>query len=109
MNYSEKLKDPRWQQLRLRVFERDGWKCRNCDTESKTLHAHHAAYHPNSDGPWDYDPETIVTLCHECHEIEHAELKAMQANLLLAVAKRGFWSSFSLDMLTLAIERGEVL
>lgn len=105
MNYSERLKDPRWQQMRLRTFERDNWKCRLCGQTGKTLHAHHAAYHPLAEGPWDYDPETIITLCNACHADQHANLKIAQANVLTALAKAGVWSEVSLDLIVDVISR----
>jgi hypothetical protein len=72
--YAEKLKDPRWQKLRLQVFERDGWKCRVCDSETSTLHAHHTYYKTDSEGPWDYNHGSIITLCDQCHEEAHVFL-----------------------------------
>lgn len=98
LSYADKLKDPRWQQMRLRVFERDNWKCRWCGKSEKTLHAHHAVYHPLADGPWDYDERTIVTLCCECHSDLHVNLKASQANVLMALAECGVWDEFELDL-----------
>jgi hypothetical protein len=64
--YSEKLKDPRWQKRRLRVFERDGWKCVLCGNKTKTLHVHHARYKSN---PWQGSIADLSTLCEMCHEI----------------------------------------
>lgn len=66
-NYSELLKDPRWQEKRLRVFERDGFKCTEC-TGPDTLHCHHKKYMPGK--PWDIDMEYLVTLCEGCHDLE---------------------------------------
>ena len=97
--YSERLLDPRWQQLRLRVFERDKWMCRVCAGKEKTLHAHHVQYHPYAEGPWDYDIETIITLCADCHSDEHAELDAAKANIILALAKIGYTTVFEFDCL----------
>ncbi len=102
--YSERLLDPRWQQLRLRVFERDQWTCRVCDGKEKTLHAHHVHYHPLAEGPWDYDLETIVTMCSDCHSDEHTELDAAKANLILALAKKGYVTSFDFECLATIIE-----
>jgi len=104
--YSEKLLDPRWQQLRLKVFERDQWTCLSCGATDKTLHAHHTVYHPKSSGPWDYDEETIKTLCCDCHSGEHETLKSAQANLLLALARRGYWSAYHLDCLVDVLDTG---
>jgi len=74
--YAEKLLDPRWQQLRLRVFARDEWSCRTCHKTTETLHAHHVHYHPLAEGPWDYDIDSIITLCANCHSDEHSDLEA---------------------------------
>lgn len=98
-SYSEKLLDPRWQQMRLRVFERDEFTCRCCGSTTKTLHAHHVHYHPYSSGPWDYDPETIITVCHQCHDDEHADLEASKANVILQLAKIGYVRTWDFDCL----------
>lgn len=97
--YAEKLLDPRWQQLRLRVFERDRWTCRCCGSKDKTLNAHHPVYHPLAEGPWDYDDESIITLCSECHSDEHASLDSAKANLLIAIVKMGYWGSYEMENL----------
>jgi 5-methylcytosine-specific restriction endonuclease McrA len=64
MTYSEKLKDPRWQKLRLQVMERDGWKCRDCGDAQKTLQVHHCLYNGE---PWEAKPNHLLTLCEDCH------------------------------------------
>lgn len=68
--YSEKLKDPRWQKLRLEILERDGWRCQCCGDAKSTLHVHHKYYESGFD-PWDYDQGTLETLCETCHESMH--------------------------------------
>ncbi len=42
--YAKKLTDPRWQKMRLKVFERDGWKCVSCGYEDRELAVHHNNY-----------------------------------------------------------------
>ena len=77
MNYSEKLKDPRWQKLRLHIFERDEWKCRECGDEKSTLCIHHRLYRDGCE-PWEYEDKDLVTLCENCHEVErdaHPEIE----------------------------------
>lgn len=69
MTYGEKLKDPRWQKLRLEVMERDDWKCRVCFSEGSTLAVHHQKY--TGANPWDADPRDLVTLCEDCHTAMH--------------------------------------
>lgn len=98
-SYSEKLLDPRWQQMRLRVYERDNFTCRCCGSTTKTLHAHHSHYHPYSEGPWDYDMGTIITLCADCHLDQHAESDGCKANVILSLAKIGYWNCYDLDSL----------
>lgn len=40
-SYAEKLRDPRWQKKRLKIFERDGWACQDCRSTTNTLNLHH--------------------------------------------------------------------
>jgi hypothetical protein len=82
MTYSEKLKDPRWQRKRLEILERDGFKCKHCQSEDKTLHVHHKLYRKGK-MPWDYEDEVFITLCHECHE--SAEIR--KESILLMVGR----------------------
>lgn len=65
MNYSEKLKDPRWQKRRLEVFEKAGWKCCVCGSTEDTLHVHHLKYVGE---PWDCPDGLLECLCEDCHE-----------------------------------------
>jgi len=69
MTYQEKLKDPRWQRKRLEILKRDDFCCQHCYDSESTLHVHHKIYSKGE--PWDAKPETLVTLCAECHDIEH--------------------------------------
>lgn len=70
MTYSEKLKDPRWQRKRLEILSRDGFKCRECKTETESLHVHHCFYRKDKD-PWEYDDFVLISLCDECHKMRH--------------------------------------
>lgn len=69
--YSEKLRDPRWQKVRLEIMERDKFSCRHCGSDKKTLNVHHC-YYRTGKNPWDYDKNTLVTLCEGCHKIEES-------------------------------------
>lgn len=71
--YSEKLKHPKWQQMRLRVLERDQFSCQCCGDKDSTLHVHHTYYVKGRD-PWEYAPSSLVTLCEVCHSQEHSML-----------------------------------
>lgn len=66
LDYFEKLKDPRWQKKRLKIFERDKYMCRFCYDETKTLTVHHTYYQFKKD-PWNYADESLITLCDDCH------------------------------------------
>ena len=90
MNYSEKLKDPRWQKKRLIVLERDNFACHFCLDPKKTLHVHHIGY---GDGePWDVDDKLLITLCDECHKEEEEYLLELQKNLLRKFRNAGLTS-----------------
>jgi 5-methylcytosine-specific restriction endonuclease McrA len=70
MTYSEKLKDPRWQRKRLRVFERAKWKCEKCGDKKTELHVHHTKYIGN---PWDVPLSSLKCLCSNCHGSHHGK------------------------------------
>lgn len=70
MNYSDKLKDPRWQRKRLEILNRDGFKCLACGAKNKQLHVHHCYYVSGRD-PWEYGQRALKTLCSECHDLAH--------------------------------------
>ena len=61
----------------LKVFERDGYQCRNikCNRgypeDDHALHCHHIKL--KSQGGSD-DIENLLTLCWECHNLLHAGL-----------------------------------
>lgn len=65
-SYSEKLKDPRWQKVRLQVMERDEWKCQRCGIATETLHVHHGFYEFGKE-PWEYPIDSLHTYCWGCH------------------------------------------
>jgi hypothetical protein len=66
MTYGEKLRDPRWQKVRLQRMERDGFRCRLCWDEKTELHVHHPYY--DARDPWDYPVDDLITLCKKCHK-----------------------------------------
>ncbi len=68
--YSESLKDPRWQKKRYDILIRDDWTCQICGAKSKTLHVHHNIYEKGKK-PWEYSDYQLITLCRDCHEYEH--------------------------------------
>lgn len=81
-SYIEKLRDPRWQKVRLEVLQRDEWMCVSCQDHEQTLHVHHGFYMKNRD-PWDYPLETLHTLCETCHS--QAEQLRLEINCCLGL------------------------
>lgn len=65
--YYEKLKDPRWQKIRLQIMQRDNFMCVICGAKHKPLNVHHRLYFKNWE-PWDYNDHHLITLCEDCHQ-----------------------------------------
>ena len=80
MNYSEKLKDPRWQKKRLEKFEANGWECEICSNSKETLHLHHKEYRKCE--PWEYDYKELMCVCEWCHGRLHEGFNIEQIKYL---------------------------
>lgn len=65
--YWKKLTDPRWQKLRLEIFQRDAFTCQECQATDKELQVHHHCYLAHRE-PWEYPKWFLVTLCVDCHK-----------------------------------------
>lgn len=68
--YFEKLKDPRWQKLRLEVMQANEFCCEICGSGEETLNVHHKEYFKGVE-PWDYVAKQLACLCETCHKNEH--------------------------------------
>lgn len=77
MTYYEKLKDPRWQRLRLSVFERDEFTCQWCYSTDKELQIHHLSY---TGEPWETPESELLTLCCDCHSRCERFIKDIRKN-----------------------------
>ncbi len=91
--YSEKLKDPRWQKLRLKVMERESFKCQCCESDKETLHVHHLIYSKGE--PWEAPMETLECLCQACHQTREEFNEYFGRGLISTKFCRefiGFWS-----------------
>lgn len=87
--YADKLKDPRWQRVRLQKLESADWGCENCGDKTKTLHVHHKIYRKKHE-PWEYELRDLEVLCEGCHEAHHHDEVVMneilsQANYVEAL------------------------
>lgn len=65
--YFERLKDPRWQRMRLEIMQRDDFACVSCGDTESTLNVHHGYYAKDTE-PWEYPEESMWTLCRACHK-----------------------------------------
>lgn len=90
--YTEKLRDPRWQKMRLEIMQRDEFTCQVCSDKESTLNVHHRFYLRGHE-PWDYPEWSLVTLCESCHTEETALLKKEPALLLDAMFRSGATSA----------------
>lgn len=95
-DYFAKLKDPRWQALRLKVFERDEFTCKSCGSKEKTLTVHHVRYDRfdhdqcafvKSVNPWETEIHFLLTLCEACHK----ERQDAEQNLKVSVMNLPNW------------------
>jgi hypothetical protein len=64
MNYSDKLKSPKWQKKRLEVLQRDNFTCCKCGDTETELHVHHLKY---TKEPHNAHLDDLQTLCKYCH------------------------------------------
>jgi hypothetical protein len=87
--YSEKLRDPRWQKKRLEVMARDEFTCQSCFDSKSTLNVHHNYYKRNA-APWEYPLDALVTLCESCHEFETENRRNEEQSLLEVLRLIGF-------------------
>ena len=69
-DYASQFKDPRWQKFRLKILEKDGFKCTRCGDAENTLNAHHL-YYISKRKPWEYPEDSVLTFCDACHEENH--------------------------------------
>lgn len=89
MTYSEKLRDPRWQKMRLKIMERDGFQCQHCGSKEGTLNVHHRFYRKGA-SPWDYEDSALVTLCEDCHTMAEKERDYIQQSCAGPSSKQQF-------------------
>lgn len=61
-------RSPRWKDVRIAVFQRDGRRCVKCGTARK-LEIHHKV--PISKGGSWYDWNNLEARCRDCHIDEH--------------------------------------
>lgn len=65
--YWELLRDPRWQEKRLRIMDAAGFACEECGDKTTTLNVHHR-YYAKGRKPWEYEDASLACLCEPCHK-----------------------------------------
>jgi hypothetical protein len=70
MAYEDYLKTPEWAEKREQALERDGHRCRLCNSK-EPLHVHHRTYARRGFE----DLEDLTTLCKFCHEHFHQRVE----------------------------------
>lgn len=86
LSYKENLLDKRWKEKREQIVRRDGNQCKNCQSEYN-LQVHHCYY--DSKEPWEYEDQSLVTLCQKCHEYETLYLDKMKKMMNDAISRKG--------------------
>lgn len=66
--YSEFLNSNYWKSVKANVLVRDNNSCVNCNSK-KRLEVHHKTY--KNHGKEHLRLEDLITLCRDCHELEH--------------------------------------
>jgi len=71
----KKYEKPEWKAKRIKILERDGYKCVSCGrgvVEGVQLQVHHLVY-DNDLEMWEVPDWYLVTLCFRCHQKEHSK------------------------------------
>lgn len=92
MSYKEDLKRASWQEMRLKVFQRDNFRCQaaHCTNiiSDQFLHVHHLDYIPDCK-PYEYPMDMLITLCDKCHEKENNR-DELEIHLSTTLKMKGF-------------------
>lgn len=78
-DYSEALNDVRWKLKAQYIKNRDSNKCTIC-ASTNNLNVHHRAYlfikkYQSFLMPWNYPDNILITLCRDCHDKGHSQMK----------------------------------
>ena len=73
------------------ILKRDDYRCQSCatrcDCKGRALSVHHRIYKMKAE-PWEYENNSLMTLCHACHERVHAENIFFFSNHILPVEQK---------------------
>lgn len=65
-----RLDSEEYEELRLHILRRDGWRCQFCGSMTN-LEVHHQQFRSRSGSD---DKNNLITLCHRCHSSVHGIL-----------------------------------
>jgi len=68
--YGDLLNCFEWRYKRWLILIRDNFKCCHCLYSSESNHVHHL-YYIHDHMPWDISNDGLITLCSNCHRLEH--------------------------------------
>lgn len=85
-NFKDQYNSEKWEKKRREIYRRDNWHCRICDVTRVKLNAHHL-YYDKDKNIWDYDNECLVTLCDNCHDKIHDDLKKISGIIAFKIMK----------------------
>ena len=83
--YQRQLRSKRWKDFRQRVLERDGFRCVKCGVINVLFHAHHTYYYDGDYPIWAYPLEAMRTLCEDCHNGLHNDLRRKHEHIPLMI------------------------
>lgn len=104
MSFANQYDTPEWQQKKNAVYVLHGWKCQECGSTSKLLHAHHPWYELGKP-VWDYPDEFFKCWCDECHKKFHI----LKRRLLQALALCSFGRIGAVVAYATAVAQGKPL
>jgi hypothetical protein len=79
MRYNSQLADPRWQKLRLQIFQAASFACEDCGRRDQELQLHHCAY--TRANAWDCDSSLFMCVCDSCHEFRQSREDAIRISI----------------------------
>lgn len=84
LSHKEQYEHPFWRRKTTEILIRDDFTCRCCGEDKKQLHVHHL-YYEKGLHVWEYDNETLVTLCNNCHKIIHSDMAKLSGILAFEI------------------------
>lgn len=85
-DFNKQYKDGLWQNKRLKILRRDNWHCVTCNATKVALDVHHL-YYEIGVKIWEYDDDSLVTLCRDCHTHIH-QLKKVSGLIAFKMLSR---------------------